>query len=748
MEEQNTDIMRMNIKLMWKTWDIRSFMIVSLLIQTFLTFLAPLRKRTSSSLLSFSLWLLYLSADAVALFTIGLISSNSGPKDPKNQDLLSFWAPFLLLHLGGPDTITALALADNELWHRHALSLMTQVAITLYVFWRSISKNYNRLLWLPTLLMFIDGSTKYIERTCALYFASADSFRDALRPKPEAGPNYARFVEEYSSAYNANIPLKIHGEHGPSDHQVGNFGANLDDELGSNEPDDEYRDGDENNAFTILDDRDEIVKKVKTAYYFYNKYKGLLVDAILSLKDKDQSRDFFVEKPPLELANIILTELQIMYDVFYTKVFLVQRKLSYARFVCFLSVIASLLLFSLEDKSNYNSVDVTITFMLLGGAIALDICTFSMFILSDWWIIITFVNDHHKILQSPMKWLFKWTRRARTVEWCPWERCMSSYNLLERCFKDPPSFLDYISIKRVRDIFISYLYTHVNPIDDKLIEFIISELQMKAKSATDGSTTNQVCSARGNLVLQEDYFLISECLLPWTLEIDYDESLLVWHLATDICYRTSDEEPNTQQYRDFSKKLSDYMAYLLLRQEGFMSPVVGISDIRFEDTCAEAKKFFTNKKSYCSSKEIFVNAVDKLICKDGITKCLRNRQVEGDDAQKEFLKEFCSKLLLVKSVVKPIVAKGDKSKSVLFDACRLAKQLAMFKDKQWEITSKVWVELVTYAAIRCMPRSHLGRLNQGGELITLVWLSMAHLGLGERFRQNQGFGWTKLVLEE
>ncbi|KAL9246266.1 hypothetical protein vseg_019822 [Gypsophila vaccaria] len=741
----------MNIKLMWKTWDIRSFMMASLLIQIFLTFLAPLRKRTSSSLLSFTLWLLYLSADAVALFTIGLISSNSGPKDPKQQDLVSFWAPFLLLHLGGPDTITALALADNELWHRHALSLMTQVAITLYVFWRSINKNHNNLMWLPTLLMFIDGCTKYIERTCALYFASADSFREALRPKPEAGPNYARFVEEYSSALNAHIPIKIHGvRHRPSDHLVvKSDGMGGGDGVVSDEHDNESQGGDGDDAITILDDQDVIVKKVKIAYYFYDKYKGLLVDAILSLKDKEQSREFFVRKSPLELASIILTELHIMYDVFYTKVFLVRRKLSYARFVCFLSVIASLLLFSLEDKRNCNSIDVAITFTLLGGAIALDICAFGMFVLSDWWIIITFVDNKPEILRVMMNWLFKWSRWARTLGCCQWDRCMSSYNLLERCFKDPPSFLKYVSIKRVRDIFISFLYTHVNPIGNGLIEFIISELQTKAKSAIDSTTTAQVCSARGNLVLQNEYFFISECLSPWTIEIDYDESLLVWHLATDICYRTSDQDYPTTKYRVFSKKLSDYMAYLLLKQEGLMSPIVGISDIRFEDTCEEARKFFMNRMPYSSFKQILIKVCNKLTCRNFLlSKYERDNQLEGDDPYKELLKEFCKKVLLIKSVVKPLDAKGDKSKSVLFDACRLAKQLAKFKDKQWEITSKVWVELLSYAAIRCTPRSHLARLNQGGELITFVWLSMAHLGLGERFRQNQGYGWTKLVQED
>ncbi|XP_074276894.1 uncharacterized protein LOC141600549 [Silene latifolia] len=630
-------------------------------------------------------------------------------------------------------------------------------------------------------------------------------------------------------------------------------------------------DNKEDDSLLELNDKDKHLEKVKIAYYFYNKFKGLLVDAILGLKDKKQSREYFKKRKPIEFIKIVTTELHLMYDIFYTKVFLINKKLQYARLFCFLSVIASLVLFSLEDKRNYYEVDVTITFTLLGGAIVLDICAMAMFIMSDWWVIITFINDRSRFIKPPMKMLYEWTKWARTPKCCRSDRSISSYNLLERCFKVPPLILDYIRIKRVRDIFVGWMYVRTKPLDDTLIEFIIKELQIKAEMAEDNNTTHQVCSARGNLVLQEDYYLISECLSPWTIDIDYDESLLIWHLATDICYRTSGQDatpdqtigknatPNqtdgqnvtpdqtdgqnatsgqtigqnaipaqtggqnathnqtdgqnatpgqtigqnakpdqadgqnatpgqtngqnttpvgqsngqnatpdqtigqnvtpdqtigqnatpdqtigqnaTLDHRDFSKKLSDYMLYLLLKREELMSPVVGISDIRFEDTCAEAKKFY--KKSYSWSKEILAKIAEKVNCK-----CRPSTEIHQRDTTEEvLLKEFCEEVLKVKSILKPIVAKGDKSKSVLFDACRLAKQLKMFKEKQWEITSKVWVELLGYAAIRCNPRSHLARLNQGGELITLVWLCMAQLGLGERFGQNQGFGWTKLIME-
>ncbi|GAB4857013.1 hypothetical protein Ancab_014925 [Ancistrocladus abbreviatus] len=115
-------------KELWDTWDIRVFVLVSLLLQTVLIFSASLRKRSASGFLGSVIWLFYLAADWIAIFAIGLISKAQDASSPssscnphQNYDLLVLWAPFLLLHLGGPDAITALALEDNTLWKRHLL---------------------------------------------------------------------------------------------------------------------------------------------------------------------------------------------------------------------------------------------------------------------------------------------------------------------------------------------------------------------------------------------------------------------------------------------------------------------------------------------------------------------------------------------------------------------------------------------------------------------------------------------------
>ncbi|KAI5563903.1 hypothetical protein BDE02_14G023700 [Populus trichocarpa] len=67
-------------------------------------------------------------------------------------------------------------------------------------------------------------------------------------------------------------------------------------------------------------------------------------------------------------------------------------------------------------------------------------------------------------------------------------------------------------------------------------------------------------------------------------------------------------------------------------------------------------------------------------------------------------KKACDVLLNVNTVVPPVKVKGDRSKPVLFDACRLASQLRKLSDdkgEKWKLISNVWVEMMAYAASCC-----------------------------------------------
>ncbi|EEE60521.1 hypothetical protein OsJ_13854 [Oryza sativa Japonica Group] len=156
------------VQQLWNEWEIQCLVIVSFLLQAFLLFATGFRKRHRSRVLRGLLWLAYLSADSVAVFVLGRLTLQTG--DPRHQ-LTIFWAPFLLLHLGGQETISAFSMEDSALWKRHVLNLLTQSTLAIYVVakqWRG-----DRRLLPPMLLIFVCGIGKYAER--AWYLRRAGS---------------------------------------------------------------------------------------------------------------------------------------------------------------------------------------------------------------------------------------------------------------------------------------------------------------------------------------------------------------------------------------------------------------------------------------------------------------------------------------------------------------------------------------------------------------------------------------------
>ncbi|KAF8017326.1 hypothetical protein BT93_H2495 [Corymbia citriodora subsp. variegata] len=103
---------------------------------------------------------------------------------------------------------------------------------------------------------------------------------------------------------------------------------------------------------------------------------------------------------------------------------------------------------------------------------------------------------------------------------------------------------------------------------------------------------------------------------------------------------------------------------------------------------------------------------------------------------------------LVKTELNSTVSKGDRSKYVLFHGCQLASQLDKIKEpKKWEIISEVWVEMLCQAASKCKASYHAQQLRRGGELLTHVWLMMAHFGLTDHFQIPATPAIAKLIMQ-
>ncbi|XP_030961382.1 uncharacterized protein LOC115982803 [Quercus lobata] len=180
---------------LWQEWELRGMIILSLTIQIVLVILGNRRKYIAGIWIRFIVWSAYLLGDSIAAMAAGMLSNNIGETDKgglldAKYELTAFWAPLMLLHLGGTDAITAYSLEDNELWKRQLFGVATQAMATFYILLMAWTGSHMSFLFI---VMFSVGLVKYCERVWVLYSASENTFRDSI---PDITTNVIKIMEE------------------------------------------------------------------------------------------------------------------------------------------------------------------------------------------------------------------------------------------------------------------------------------------------------------------------------------------------------------------------------------------------------------------------------------------------------------------------------------------------------------------------------------------------------------------------
>ncbi|KAF8406860.1 hypothetical protein HHK36_005981 [Tetracentron sinense] len=648
---------------LWKEWELQTMVVISLFLQIVLILFGNRRKRTARNWVRIILWLAYLLADWVATVSLGILSNNQGDSDggrdhsPDQTDILTaFWAPFLLLHLGGPDTITAYSLEDNELWLRHLLALIFQFCVAFYVFLSSWTGAPILILSIP---MFVAGMIKYGERTWVLRSASRQHFRDSMLTPPDPGPNYAKFIEEHTTKDDEGYIVTVNKVK-DAPHVVGH------------------------NHTISIDGKIPDTGILLEAHYYYETFKRLFADLILSFQETQNSQSYFLERNCEEAFKVVEVELGFMYDALYTKSTVVNTVTGYIlRLISLSSTVSAFVAFLIIKKDGFKNIDIIITHLLLVGAIALEIYAAILVLISEQ----TFLHlSNHKSRLA--KHIFESFRIKKM-----WSNSMAQYNLFSFCLDEKPTkFAQLQKLFCIYEVLEQYRYKTLENVSPELKELIFRQLKEKAERGEDVVVRKQLCTRRDALIQE------NECFREF-IETEFDQIILLWHIATDLCFHSDSSETQSSPNCKISKLVSEYMLYLLVMCP-FMLPN-GIGQIRFRDTCAEFMNFFIERKSIKDRKTVEIKIL-------------------------------------------PSEVKGDRSKSVLFDASRLAKLLESLKERKWETMSEVWVELLSYAASQCRGFYHAQQLRRGGELLTHVWLLMAHLGLTEQIQISKGHVRAKL----
>ncbi|GMP36034.1 hypothetical protein CsSME_00008276 [Camellia sinensis var. sinensis] len=361
-------------KILWDVWDVRMLVLFSLTLQIILFVFGKRRKNISSQWINVIVWLAYIMADSVATFALGKLScAQNNIPNPTNA-LQALWAPLLLLHLGGPDTITAYSLEDNQLWIRHFLGMSVQATVAIYVIVMSWRPFWFSFMLIPA---FVAGIIKYGERTWALKLACHDKS--------------GNIVPFYYGIVSLVRPTKQEER----DEKVLSMASML-----------------------VREFKDYIENYDIGRYEFMPEYSKKQILNAMNLDD-----DTYI-------GDILEVEMGLMYDLLYTKAPItftrrgcIFRPIS---FMCTVSVLVGLFrLIAMEAKWNeqhYSMVDIVITGVLLVGALALEIYAVILLLFSDWamlWLIKCGGGKWAIRLLQKFPWFFekkKWSKKMGQID--------------------------------------------------------------------------------------------------------------------------------------------------------------------------------------------------------------------------------------------------------------------------------------------------------------------------------------------
>ncbi|CAN6334171.1 unnamed protein product [Urochloa humidicola] len=623
----------------WDEWQMRILITGSLLLQWFLLLAAPMRKYTIRGSLRRLIWLAYISCDALAIYALAtLFNRQTKASSPchvgaKASSLEVLWAPILLIHLGGREEITAYNIEDNEMWTRQMVTLVSQVTVAMYAFYKTWPDSSDaRLLW-SAILLFVIGVISFCEKPWALRRASIN-----------------RLVSVYSS-------LAAGGRKGRSTTWWDSLFTELDIA-------DRYIWGVKRPRNAVLSQGDKVQMILSDMSLWSaamaHGYAGRSAEDILGPLEVGAEKHM---KPWLRTA----------FGLIYTRANVVSTPAYLACHVLLVPSlhVAAIALFAASHKEAYkqfDAADVKMTYIILCFTAVLDV--FGV------------------LISELLYWVLSRTKLPALCETLPGDNLIDAVKKMRR----PASGW---MIKWARSLGCRCRFFHRSDrhnLYGKVAGLVVAELFGSTIKGLDlasyRSTRKDRNWALEALAKEDKLWEASEPggmrMLLWNSlrGLPFDESVLRWHIATDLCYRLSPPSrglanPLTYTYSKCAAGISDYMAHLLnCRPDMLMTG---------------------------SRQHLFNEAIRNMYSMGRVVW----RSI--DDVQ-----DAC---------------KGGKN-IVMKEAYLLANELMteLSEETRWKLIYRVWIGLLCYSASMCRGYQHAKSLGEGGEFLTFVWLVISLKG--------------------
>ncbi|CAM0958848.1 unnamed protein product [Alopecurus aequalis] len=688
----------------WEEWQLRILVLGSLFVQYLLFFSAPFRKFNIPSWCRSIIWLSYLGSDALAIYALATLFNRQSKRDYSsaegNSILEVVWAPVLLMHLGGQDSITAYNIEDNELWRRHVLTAVSQITVAIYVFCKSWPGGDKRLLQ-AAILLFTAGILKCLEKPWALKSACFNSLVSLSPARKASRRDEAISLEEYVQkvrAFHAGYQCQAQGECQEADLEINHVAQA---QRETNEVDlEDNRVGQDHREDDELSSQNQIWKKKKILELEAHK---LFADLASSYPDRlTVLKSFLVHGSDKKVYDSLQEGIFDTSDRLYTnKKFVVMypeiirdpdlglKKMVhvYVRIAVTYLPFAAIGLFHNSRREAYNVHDVKVTYALLCCTSLLEVHSWTSLVQAYSWMInvvpeLELSTSISVVAQYSLVGFFasdkKHTKRM----------CASSLSIT------------MLVLRHVK----GWWKEHI----------------------TDVASYWRFNDHRGQWTIQH-----KGCNqdLEWSLNMPFDESVLLWHIATDLCFHKKGGTSVSHAKATGCREISNYMIYLL-----FVNPEMLLSGTRrdlFMEANAELEEFLMYEKpiAYKMLKGKGLSSKATVgVFMQGIIAKLQAIECSGEDLGYTELPQEAMKC--------PSAKQG-----FIRDAWKISKVLLDLGDeKMWEVIEGVWVEMLCFSASRCRGYLHAKSMGSGVELLTYVWFLLSRMGmetLPERLQRTE-----------
>ncbi|XP_015691364.1 uncharacterized protein LOC107303984 [Oryza brachyantha] len=682
---------------LWNAWATQILVLLSLGLQILLLLLCRIRRRESDAFLiwRFLLWLAYQLADSTAIYALGHLSLSSSVTT-RDHRLVAFWAPFLLLHLGGPDNITAYALQDNQLWLRHLVTLLVQALGVGFVLYKRIiiGSGVATPLLLATVFMFVVGLVMYGDRTWALKQGHLSNIQSSVRELPGKQIRWYKGYLQSEDHYNS-----------------------IDEFL------------------------------IQRAHSLFHVCKRGIVDSVSNVDteiwETETTRTIInnLRRTPEKMWKVMEMELSLMYDVLYTKAAVIHTSIGYCiRVFSPVAIAASFLLFHFSGSEDLqNGVEVAVTYALLGGALVIETASL-LSALGSSWALSFLCGTRWRWLQHKALCGGRWHRLRRLVLNLRWIASRVTLGCLGRS-RSWPSTIGQFNLLYFRAAKIHKSNCCLNILGcvaKKLgyedwwdtacyswrlnIPEMAKDQAVKSLSKDDLNTMGLLRHKWDKLPVDKKRYPKLAKALKNLRAVDFHESIIIWHIATDLILSgdSADQTKKEAERVHSIRAISNYLMFLLVTQPEMLPGI--LQNWLYQRTCKNLDEKCTEYRDQLissGSKGSSSNLACRLFWNDNSTATTFVGLKQTN--------ELAKILLNMDAAFDPSIPRLTYARSIAKIWLNWNSEEELKGLDPVKMLLRFWLNFLIYAANRCHRESHAKKLNAGGEYTTVVWLMVEHI---------------------